>query len=492
MQKIINWLFKNNLDYFFAQSKIHVTWQLTVAAVVGWFYLIFLYPAIILYTIYVLIMMLIILLHILVVKHFNLKFDEHINIQPIQTNNFFIFLLKMLFLQGRVFLLATWVCSNLLVQGELNSRLTDISINLMPNFSFVMLMDGLVNWIVFISVLLGIGFYKYHFRFSSIRFAKCLLPNVNNQPGLFFYNILLGMESYIRVMSFITLLTVLSVALFSIISSKYKLFDFLKYPMITSFVVLVVFYYSKQNLEKSIDFCCKKKSMDFINIFMILFFCCNIVIFVVNQLLLGQIEFLKILSEQLTTKSIFINNFFKNTVVNQDRIKILFVGLNIVLTAGASDLFIKQIGGYKVGVIYFASCIFPLIYSIFFCKFGLNIVLNNLLTTNTANLLMLLAIVITCKMNYKNIYHVFCFFNLKHGQQHGALQSIKVGFSLVIKRTITIYFLYLSSYYMFSWVLTEHIIAIAVLCILSIVSMLIGKILWCTRDCRALGYSANS
>ena len=163
--------------------------------------------------------------------------------------------------------------------------------------------------------------------------------------------------------------------------------------------------------------------------------------------------------------------------------------MNIVLTAGASDLFIKQIGGYKVGVIYFASCIFPLIYSIFFCKVGLNIVLNNLLTTNTANLLMLLAIVVTCKMNYKNIYHVFCFFNLKHGQQHGALQSIKVGFSLVIKRTITIYFLYLSSYYMFSWILTEHVIAMAVVCILSIVSMLIGKILWCTRDYKALTVS---
>ena len=150
MQKIINWLFKNNLDYFFAQSKIHVTWQLTVAAVVGWFYLIFLYPAIILYTIYVLIMMLIILLHILVVKHFNLKFDEHINIQPIQTNNFFIFLLKMLFLQGRVFLLATWVCSNLLVQGELNSRLTDISINLMPNFSKI---NFLISSLLFIFFL---------------------------------------------------------------------------------------------------------------------------------------------------------------------------------------------------------------------------------------------------------------------------------------------------------------------------------------------------
>lgn len=494
MQKIISRLFgstilekfiANNQHDFFIKSKTYIAWYFTFVAIISILYLIFAEPKIILYIVYSLIGLLFILLHIFVVKNFNMAFDNPISIsqiklnQSIKSNNFFVFLSKIFFLQMRIFLLSTWLLGNLLIQGKSNSRFSDVFTNLMPENSFTTLINGFVNWVVFVSLLVGFGIYKYYLKSSNLRLAKCLLPNANNQPRIFFYNILLGIESYIRVISFVTLLTVLSVAIFDIVADKFKLFSFLKYPMITSFAIMIVFSCSKKNLEKSIDFLCKKRSMDFINIFMILFLVISVTVFIVNQVLLNQIEFLKIIPENLITTSSVGNMFFKNTIINQDRIKILFVALNIMLTFGAAtDLFLEKINGIKIWLVYFASLVFPVVYSVLFYKFNFSSILNNLLTTDLANVLILFSMITIFKMNYKNIYHSFCFFGLKNNVSKEMPQSTKIGFSIVIKRTIIMYFLYLSSYYVFAWILTEHAMVLGILFLLPVIAMLLIKILW--------------
>ena len=154
-------------------------------------------------------------------------------------DSFVVFLFKMMFLQARIFLISNWLINNLLTQSKLNHNFNGIITNKLPEQGFTILANGLVSWVVFISLLLGIGFYKYNFKFSNIRLAKCLFPNAEEQPSIALYNNLLITESYVRIMSFIVLTTVLLVHIFENISVQYNLSSFFEYPMITSFIIML-------------------------------------------------------------------------------------------------------------------------------------------------------------------------------------------------------------------------------------------------------------
>lgn len=484
MHKIISKL--NILSVFgsiYKKTKIYFANNILIVSIISIIYLIFCKSTVILYSIYGLIIILAILLHILVIKNYNIKFDDTLqqSINKQDTNSsFIVFLSKMLFLQGRIFLISNWLISNLLSQSKLNQQFNGIVTNILPEHNVTLLVNGFISWIVFVSLLLGVGFYKYNFKFSNIRLAKCLFPNAEEQPSISLYNNLLVTESYVRIMSFIVLTTVLLVNIFENISVQYNLSSFFEYPMITSFIIMLVFIYSNKNLENTIDFLAKKQSMGFLSVFAIVFLMFSVIIFIFNQLLLSQIEFLKIIHQNnLPNHSYILSMLLADPNSVKQRLIILLVGLNIMLTFGATtDIFLKHIAYKKTSTIYFASCFFPIIYSILCYKFNFDSILNDFLTTNIANYLMLLFVFAIFKINYKDIYHILCVFGLKENIVGKSPQSIKIDFSLVVKSIITTNFFCLSGYYLFAWIFTEHVVGLGSVLILPVIAMLIIKILW--------------
>lgn len=483
MQKIINQLKVNIREELYLSMKTTISWVVWVFSIIFGMYLIFSQSKIILYYLYIIIAILGTLLHVLVIKNLNIKFNDVDNVTNISVTNFLTFLFKILFLQSRIWLLTSWLLANLLAQGTLNIKFNHVSNNLLPENDFIILINGLANWVVFVSLLLGIGFFKYRFQFSNIRIAKCLLPKARQKLSIFFYNSLLGLESYIRIISFIILIIVLLAGLFEIMAAKYKLFSFFNYPMITSFVIFIGYSYYRKKIETMIDFFCKKNSMDFISVFSIMFLTCSVAIFFVNQLLLSQIEFLQVIPTNISTiKNFLVTRLFNDPIINKNHIKILFICLNVILTFGATtDVFLTQISGYKIWVVYVASCFFPVIYSVICYNFDFSAIFNNFLTTNFANYLMLLVIIAIFKANYNNIYHILCVFGLKTSITNKIPQAIKMDFSLVIKAILLLSFICLSGYYVFSWTLIENAAALAALLILPVIAMLIIKILFFTN-----------
>ena len=235
MHKIISKLnILSVFDSISKKAKIYFANNILIISIVSFIYLIFCKSTVILYSIYSLIIILAILLHILVIKNYNIKFDDnlHQSINKQDTNSSFImFLSKMLFLQGRIFLISNWLISNLLAHSKLNHQFNGIVNNILPEHNVTLLVNGFISWIVFVSLLLGVGFYKYNFKFSNIRLAKCLLPNAEAQPSISWYNNLLVTESYVRIASFMVLTTVLLVHIFENISLQYNLSSFFEYQM---------------------------------------------------------------------------------------------------------------------------------------------------------------------------------------------------------------------------------------------------------------------
>lgn len=452
------------------QKIIKLALNVILVIIIGAFYLISSKPTMVLSIIYSLIGLTIILFHVLIIKNFNMQLDNYNCSKP--KSNFFSILSKIFLLQSGIFLLTNWLFGNLLMQGESNSRFSGVSINLIPENSFMVLINGFFNWVIFISLLVAMGIYKYYFKSINLRLAKCLLPNSKSQPWIFFYDILLGIESYLRVIFFITLLTISLFAMFEIIANKFALFSFSKYPMITSSAIMILFVYGKKKLDQSIDFMCEKKSMNAVNIVIIFILAFSVTVFVGNQVLLQQIEFLNIIPENLTTSQ----DLIINKMINQYSIKILLIAVNFLVTfIMITDAFLKQIKKVEIWKIYFSSMVFPVMYSAFFYKFNLGIVMNNFLTSNIANICMLIFMLTIFRLNYKNIYLLFCFAGLRDNMDNGMPQSIKTSFSMVIKKVLAIYIVYFSAYYVFGWILTEHVMALGILFLLQIICMLIIK-----------------
>ena len=142
----------------------------------------------------------------------------------------------------------------------------------------------------------------------------------------------------------------------------------------------LMFYYFLKRLWKIIDFCSKKTTMSFISVFIMLVLAGWVVIFISGQILLGKLSLLK----SLNIDSGFINNVFNNVIVNKDRIKILSLSINILLSVSAANLLLPCSYKYKVGTVYIMSSIAPLVINCVFYKWcSINFIINFCLYINT-------------------------------------------------------------------------------------------------------------
>ena len=432
-------------------------------------YIIFSQVTTTLYLLYGLIAILAVLLHILVVKNFNVTF--------VMVNNFCckpsMLFGKFFFAQMIVFLLSAWLVANLLAQGELNIRTSSISSNLMPN-NFFIIAGSWINWVVFVGLLLGVNGCKHYFKYPDTwTLAKCLLPIISKQPWLSCYRMLLNIEAGTKINSLTTLFVILSAVLLEMISSQYKLFSFLQYPIITSFVIIMIFGVLIRHICKVIDFCSKKITIDFISIFMVTAVFAAIIIFILNQIVLEKIYLLRFKN----INGVFINKFFNDVILNKDRIKILSLSVNILLSACSANLLLRPSKGHKVGIIYLASSIHPLIVSLMLYK---PTIINNfisVLTTSSFSVFVILIVLAVLIINYKNIYSASDLITLKLQNKSKSQKTIKTSFNMVIKKIIFAYFLYLSSYYMFAWIIPMHVVAITNIFLVPSLVLLLLKVL---------------
>jgi len=452
------------------RKKIKLSiWYIAIASVMVNFYLVFSHTTTILYFLYGLIAMLGVLLHVFVIKNFNLKFvhTDYFCCKPSVLLN------KFLLAQIIVFLLATWLITNLLMHGELNIRTSNISSNLMPNNFFIIIVNW-INWVVIVSLILGINGCKHYFKYPDTwTLAKCLFPIGSKQPWLFFYNGFLNVEASIKIISLTTLFVILSAASFEMVANKYRLFSFFQYPITTSFIIVIIFTYLVRHIWKIIDFCSKKTTFDFISIFITVAILVAIIIFILNQIALQKIHLLKFRN----IDGVLINKLFNDIIINKDRIKILILSINILLSTCTADLLLQYTKGNKVGIIYLVSSIYPLIFSFILYK---PIILSdfiNILTTNSFNIFVIAIIFAVLIINYTNIYSFSELKTFKLKKITKTPRTIKTRFNPVVKQIIYSYFIYLSGYYMFAWIMPMHILAIISIFLLPGLIMLLFKVL---------------
>lgn len=448
----------------FLTAKRPLIWYVALIIITSLIYLIFSQVELILYSFYGLIILLAVLIHWFIIKNFNLRFN---NIQ----NNYYILIFKLLFYQTTASLMANWLINNILNQSQINIRTTAVSHNLMLDHNFAKIISSWVNWLIFISLLLGINFYKYYFKYpnSWLNLAKCLLPTVCRQPWLNCYYLLVNIEASVKIISLISLISVITVMLFEIIIKFYNLFSFLDYPIVTACSIVITFTWLSRYIFKSIDFFTKNTFMDFVKIFMVIVSIVSIIIFGFNQIILGKMQLLnfKIID------SVIINQLFSDFNLNQDRIKILSLSVNILFSVCSSGLLLRQINGHKVGVIYLLSLIYPVVFNLA-DKFAFNLFNNNIII----NFLLSLSIIIIILLNYRNIYSVAELIICKFHDKSKVINArkIKTRFSVVIKKIIYGYFFYLSGYYLFAWVFSVHILALVSIFLLPCVILLCVKL----------------
>ncbi|MGD0466658.1 MAG: hypothetical protein ABSA84_08185 [Gammaproteobacteria bacterium] len=137
----------------------------------------------------------------------------------------------------------------------------------------------------------------------------------------------------------------------------------------------------------------------------------------------------------------------------------------------------SEVKGNKVGIIYLVSSIYPLIFSFILYK---PIILSdfiNILTTNSFNIFVIAIIFAVLIINYKNIYSFSELKTFKLKKITKTPRTIKTRFNPVVKQIIYSYFIYLSGYYMFAWIMPMHILAIISIFLLPGLIMLLFKVL---------------
>ena len=463
-----------NLLLNLKQIDIYIIKKIFYASTIFCLYLVFAKPNIVLTIIYSFIGILFFISHLLLAKNYNSVFVVHqLNVNEnlldssnVPKENTKSFLFKIFFLQARIFLISNWLLSNALL-----TRKHEVFLNPLCD----VLVNAWVSWVMLISLLLGFGYYKYKLNFSNMRLANCLLPDPKTRYTTTLYNYLLGIETYIRLVSFIVLTIVMLVVLFENLSIKLGLNSFLSQSSISSFTVFVIFMYFRVQLENLIDYLSKKISMSFISVFAIALLVITTMIFIVNQLMLSHIEIFDVIQ----FKSYIIPKIIDSFIFDKDTLKILFIGLNIILSFGAAvDIFLKHIANQKIYIIYYTSIVFPLLYSFLRYKLNFILLMHSFFTTEKINYLMMVLILSIFRFNYKDIYHILCMFGIKVMEKDPQkVSKVKIDFSFVIKSTLMVSMFFLSGYYLFSWVLIEYVVAIGSVLILPIIVALLVHVL---------------
>lgn len=429
-------------------------WWLVAFIVILLNYITFSKVSIIWYYLYGLIVILAIIVHIFVIKNFNVKI---ITI----TKNYYDplkLIIKLFISQATVLLLTVWVIINLLNQGELNIRTTTISNNLIVD-NYILSVASWINWLILISLLLGINYCKSYFKYPANwnTIAKCLVPTVGQQPWLSCYRMLLHVEIYSRIISLLTIFVVIANIYFEIVVNKYKLFSFFQYPMTTFFLTITTFSYLIKKIWNNIDFCIQKTSIDFLTIFIMSVLIGSIIAFILNQLVLEKIHLLNAVHNY---PNIFIGKYFSNDL-NQYRIKLLLLSINILFSVSSASLLLKNISNYQINNIYFMSIIFPAACSFLCYKFTDIYKYINISSVKDINIFMSLFIILILIINYKNIYNFNGIINGASIIKSCKIKKMKTSFNWFIKKIIYGYFCYLSLYYLSAWVLPMQMLVLA-------------------------------
>lgn len=453
---------------------------LFISLIITCFYFIQFSPKSMLYIIYSFIGLLFILIHGLLIKYFNLSFmpsKKPLTIENIHNKyNTYKLVLKLFFIQSEIFLLSNWLFQNILLQSKLHHKffnfLQDVNLdNFLVSFSNVF-----INWLIFVGFLLGLGIFKYYFKINDVHFAKCLIYNPHNYFKIFLYNLLLGIEFYLRFTGMYLLFIITLVGLFEYFAKKYLLYSFLGNSILIVFLNILLFICFKKPLAKFINFLCKRQIIDFINVLMIMFLISGIIIFVINQIVIKYLYFIDILPMNNSINYQALCGFLNISVSNPKYLEVLFVGLNFVLIINAVNNFIiNKIYFCKIGNLYFMSLGFPMVYSLLIYKFKLSELLQGFFTKDIVNLTMLFIIIYIFNINYKKIYHLFCFFNLGI-LKNGIQKRMKVNYNILINKLVFTFWVNLIFYYNFSYIFIENFVAIGMFLGLLIIISLIFKI----------------
>ena len=418
-----------------------------------------------LYFFYALMILLLILSHILIFNNFKYKFFDILNNYNFNKINLGS---KLFFIQAISCLLSNWFIFNLLEQSKLNIRTANVSMNLIPNNYYIVMSGILVNWIILLSILLGINFCKQYFKYPSNWFslAKCLFPKSITQPRVWCYKFFLHTEGYAKLISLISVIALVTSVVFEIIIKKHNLLSFLSYPLIVSCLTILICYYLMKTINNNINFFSKNTAVDFIKLFIIIAVFVGFIMFFINQLILAQIP----TNAMKHINSMFIEYFFNNIECNKNRIKILILSINILLTICSSYLLLDKINKHSVKTIYFISLIAPVICGFVFPKF-----INNL-SSNFVNIIISSIIILILLIKYKNIYSytelITCRVKLTSSIKNN--NRIKGRLINIIQKTIYSYCYYLSIYYLITWLLPMHLLSIvSILFLLGLVMLLI-------------------
>ncbi len=418
-----------------------------------------------LYFFYAVIALLLVLSHLLIFKNFEYRFFDILNNYNFNTVRLSS---KLFFIQAISCLLSNWFIFNLLEQSKLNIRTANISVNLMPDNYYIVTSGILVNWVVLLSILLGINFCKQYFKYPSnwSSLAKCLFPKSITQSRVWCYKSFLNIEGYVKVVSLISVVALVTSVFFEIIIKKYNLLSFLSYPLVVSCLTILICCYLMKMISNNINFFSKNTSIDFIKLFIIIAGFVAFIMFFINQFVLAKISTHAIKH----INSMFIEYFFNNIECNKDRIKILILSINILLTICSSCLLLDKINKHSVKTIYFISLIAPVI-----CGFVFPKLINNL-SNNFVNIIISIGIIFILLINYKNIYShtelITCRVKLTTSIKNK--NRIKDKLVNVIQKTIYMYCCYLSIYYLIAWLLPMHLLSItSVLFLLGLVMLLI-------------------
>ncbi len=453
---------------------------LFISLIITCFYFIQFSPKSMLHIIYSLIGLLFILIHGLIIKYFNLSFissEKSLTIENINNkHNTYKLVLKLFFIQSEIFLLSNWLFQNILAQSKLHHKffnfLQDVNLdNFLFSFSNVF-----INWVIFVGFLLGLGTFKYCFKINNIHFAKCLIYNPHNYFKIFLYNLLLGIEFYLRFAGMYLLFIIALVGLFEYFAKKYLLHSFLENSILIVFLNILLFIYLKKPLAKFINFLCKREIIDFINILIVMFLISGIIIFVINQIGIKYLYFINILPMNNSINYQELCGFLNISASNPGYLQVLFVGLNFILIINAVNNFIiKKIYFCKIGGLYLMSLGFPIIYGLLIYNFKLSELLQGFFTKDIVNLTVLFIIIYMFNINYKKIYHLFCFFNLGI-LKNGIQKRMKVNYNLLINKLVFTFWVNLIFYYNFSYIFIENFVAIGMFLGLLIIISLIFKI----------------
>jgi hypothetical protein len=293
---------------------------------------------------------------------------------------------------------------------------------------------------------------------------------------MFLYNLLLGIEFHLRFAGIYLLFIIALVGLFEWFAKKYLLYSFLENAMFIVFLNILLFIYLKKYLAEFINFLCKRQILDFINILIIMFLISGGIIFVFNQIGIKYLYIINILPTNNVINYQEIFRFFNILASNPEYLQILFVGLNFILIINAVNNFIVEKTCFcKIGNLYLMSLGFPVVYGSLIYNFKLSELLQGFFTKDLVNLIILFIIIYIFNINYKKIYHLFCFFNLGI-LKNGIQKKIKVNYNLLINKLVFTFWLYLIFYYNFSYIFVENFVAIGMFLGLLIIISLIFKI----------------